>query len=93
MTRSTPARSGSEAERNSVKDWFDKTIQSRLDRQGQGHILVVMQRLHEDDLSAGHLLQKESGWKLILFPIRDAGPEHHIRLDAVGPTNGTRGKT
>ncbi len=68
---------GSEAERTAVKDWFDKSIQSRLDRQGQGHILVVMQRLHEDDLS-GHLLQKDSGWQLLLFPIRNTGPERRI---------------
>lgn len=70
---------GSEAERIAVKEWFDKSIQSRLDRQGQGHILVVMQRLHEDDLS-GHLLQKESGWQLFLFPIRNTGPERRVAI-------------
>jgi predicted phage terminase large subunit-like protein len=73
------SETGSEAERTAVKDWFDKSIQGRLDRQGEGHILVVMQRLHEDDLS-GHLLQKESGWRLIRIPIRNTGPKRHIAI-------------
>jgi hypothetical protein len=67
-----------------VKAWFDTAIQNRLDRQGEGHILLVMQRLHEDDL-AGHLLRKESGWKQVLFPIHNTGPD---RVIAVG-----RGRT
>jgi predicted phage terminase large subunit-like protein len=69
----------SEAERNRVKEWFDKVVQSRLDRQGEDHILVVMQRLHEDDLT-GHLLAKDSGWKHVCLPIRNTGPDRLVPL-------------
>ena len=69
----------SEAERNRVKDWFDKVVQSRLDRQQEDHILVVMQRLHEDDLT-GHLLAKESGWKQICYPVRNIGADRLIPI-------------
>ena len=69
----------SEAERNRVKDWFDKVVQSRLDRQQEDHILLVMQRLHEDDLT-GHLLEKESGWKHLSLPIRNGGQARLVPL-------------
>lgn len=69
----------SEAERNRVKEWFDKVVQSRLDRQAEDHILVVMQRLHEDDLT-GHLLAKESDWRNICFPVRNIGPDRVIPI-------------
>lgn len=69
----------SEAERCRVKDWFDNVVQSRLDRQHEDHILVVMQRLHEDDLT-GHLLEKDSGWKQTCYPVRNIGPDRLVPL-------------
>ena len=78
----------SESERNRSKDWFDKVVQSRLDRQHEDHILVVMQRLHEDDLT-GHLLAKESGWAQLCFPIRNTGEDRLIPLGTwQGPSLG-----
>jgi hypothetical protein len=52
-----PADGESEAERRRVNDWYDTTLFSRLDDKGAGAVVVVMQRLHEDDLT-GHLLAK-----------------------------------
>lgn len=63
----TAAQAMSEPERTSANTWFDRTVSSR----GVAHgvtILVVMQRLHEDDL-AGHLL-KRGGFKRVCFPMR-----------------------
>ena len=44
-------------ELQNVKDFYDRTLYSRLNEKGTGRIIIVMQRLHEDDL-VGHLLQK-----------------------------------
>lgn len=45
----------SDKARTQVKNWFQGTLSSRLDDKKAGQIIVVMQRLHPDDLS-GHLL-------------------------------------
>ena len=58
----------SEKARNQVKNWFSGTLVSRLDDKRSGQIILVMQRLHPDDLS-GHLLET-GGW-------------HHLNLPAV----------
>ncbi len=52
-----PEEALSEAHRNAVGQWFDTTLLSRLDSKKEGAVLLVMQRLHEDDL-AGRLLEK-----------------------------------
>lgn len=49
-----------------VNAWFDHTFASRLDDKGRGVIVLVMQRLHEDDLS-GYLLRK-GGWEHLCLP-------------------------
>ncbi|MFZ5679234.1 MAG: phage terminase large subunit [Pseudomonadota bacterium] len=57
----------SEKERQNVNENFDTMIASRLDDQIRGAMIVVGQRMHEDDLS-GSLLQK-SGWKHVCLPL------------------------
>lgn len=57
----------SEAFRNTANQWFDQTFSTRLDDKKKGCIIVVMQRLHEDDLT-GHLLAKE-GWEHLKIPL------------------------
>jgi hypothetical protein len=56
-----PEETLSEAHRNSAGQWFDTTLLSRLDSKSEGAVVMVMQRLHEDDL-AGRLLEK-GGWE------------------------------
>jgi predicted phage terminase large subunit-like protein len=51
-----------------VIDWYAGTLVSRLNDKDKGAIVVIMQRLHEDDLS-GHLLG-QAGW-------------HHLDLPAI----------
>lgn len=55
----------SQATRDSVKRWFDETLLTRLDDRRSDAIILVMQRLHVDDL-AGHVLAKDAstrgGW-------------------------------
>jgi predicted phage terminase large subunit-like protein len=58
-----PEEALSEAHRNSAGRWFDTTLLSRLDSKSEGAVVMVMQRLHEDDL-AGRLLEK-GGWEVL----------------------------
>ena len=54
--------------REKVNDWYTNTLYSRLNNKNTGRILVVMQRLHEMDLT-GYLLSKSLGFKQIRIPI------------------------
>jgi predicted phage terminase large subunit-like protein len=56
----------SEITRARVKSWFDETLLSRLDNKTEDAIVLVMQRLHVDDL-AGHVLEK-GGWVHLNLP-------------------------
>ena len=52
--------------RVSVNQWYDNTLFSRLNDKNTGCIIIIMQRLHEDDL-VGHVLTQE-GWEVVSFP-------------------------
>jgi predicted phage terminase large subunit-like protein len=54
--------------RSAVNDWYRSTLVSRLNNKAEGAIVIVMQRLHSDDL-VGHLL-KTSGedWTVLNLP-------------------------
>jgi len=76
------SEAASEATRTRVKSWFDETLLSRLDNKTEDAIVLVMQRLHVDDL-AGHVLEK-GGWVHLNLPaIAEAedrvmiGPNRH----------------
>jgi predicted phage terminase large subunit-like protein len=56
----------SEVARKRVIDWYAGTLVSRLNDKEKGPIVVVMQRLHEDDL-AGRLLE-QGGWEHLSLP-------------------------
>jgi len=56
-----------ESERKNVNLTFDQNIYQRLNDKHDGAIIIVMQRLHENDL-CGHILQKSSDWHHINLP-------------------------
>ena len=56
----------SEAERRKVKEFYDSTLYTRLNDKQRGAIVLVMQRLHEDDL-VGHVLGHED-WTHVAIP-------------------------
>ena len=56
----------SETVREDVKDWYAHALLSRLDNKAHDSIVLVMQRLHVDDL-AGHLLQ-HGDWTCVNLP-------------------------
>ena len=71
-----PDEALSETQRNAVNNWYDHTLVSRLNDKRTGCIIIIMQRLHEDDL-IGHVLDAEP-WKLIRFPAIAEEDETHV---------------
>src|SRR6516165_9720025 len=66
-----------DAQRQAANEWFSHTLYSRLNNKRHGAIVVIMQRLHEDDL-VGHVLTQEP-WEVIRFPaIAEEDEVHEI---------------
>lgn len=57
----------SAAERRRVAETFDNTLYTRLNDKRTGAIVIVMQRLHEDDL-VGHVLGRGGAWEVASIP-------------------------
>ncbi len=62
-----PADALSEARRNTLNQWVSNTLMSRLDNKQTGAIIVVMQRVHMDDLS-GFLSSSSDDWEILSLP-------------------------
>lgn len=62
------ADANSETARTKLNDWFGTTAYSRLNDKATGKILLVMQRLHQDDLT-GHLLDTNAGFSVTKLPV------------------------
>lgn len=58
----------SESGRTKLNEWYGSTLYSRLNDKATGKILLVMQRLHQDDLS-GHLLDSGNLFRVIKLPV------------------------
>src|SRR5437660_1834498 len=72
-----PDEALSTAQRNGTNAWYDHTLYSRLNDKRYGAIVIIMQRLHEDDL-VGHVLAQEP-WEVVRFPaIAEADELHEI---------------
>lgn len=80
----------SKLRRQEIQQWYSNTLLSRLDDKANDAIVVVMQRLHVDDL-AGYLLQ-QGGWEVLELPaiaveeqeiILPNGRVHHRLIDEV----------
>lgn len=88
----------SEAARRRVTAFFSEALLSRLNDKGGGAIVVVMQRLHQDDL-AGHLLD-QGGWQQCnlpaiaiepgSFPLIDGSIHHRSEGDLLQPVREDR---
>lgn len=71
----------SAAERRKVKEFYDNTLYTRLNDKARGAIVIVMQRLHEDDL-VGHVTAKET-WEISAIPA--IAPEDQTYQTGHGP--------
>ena len=63
----------SDVQREEVIDWLDGTISSRFNDPSTGALVLVMQRLHEDD-ATGHLLE-QGGYEHLCLPA-EYEPDH-----------------
>lgn len=61
-----PDEALSETRRKSVNEWYDHSLLSRLNDKANGCIIIIMQRLHQDDL-VGHVLEQEP-WEILSLP-------------------------
>ena len=57
----------SEARRNAANEWFKNTLLSRLDDKRTGAIIIVMQRVHMDDLT-GFVTSQSDEWEVLNLP-------------------------
>ena len=73
-----PETAMSDTGRRSVIEWLRGTVMSRSDDKLTERMLVIMQRLHEEDL-AGYLLD-QGGWETVILPaIAIEAETHHYR--------------
>lgn len=61
-----PSDALSDTRRNAANQWFDNTLYSRLDNKSKDVIIVVMQRVHPDDLIAH--IQEKGEWVQVNLP-------------------------
>ena len=68
----------SDAMRDTTKNWFEQAVPTRLNRPDRSAIVVIMQRLHEEDVS-GLIIEKRLGYDHIMLPME-------YDPDRAGPT-------
>ncbi|MGN0489347.1 MAG: phage terminase large subunit [Ruminococcus sp.] len=62
-----PLMANSETERQNSIDFFKNTLQTRLNDPKTGAFIVIMQRLHENDLT-GYILSQDLGYTHLCLP-------------------------
>lgn len=80
----------SEAMREAALEWFDGVWSTRLNNPKTDAAVVVMQRLHEKDIS-GHILEDLKGWEHICIPAEWDGTPRRTSLGEYDPRN-TKGE-
>ena len=74
----------SDAMREAALEWFDASWSTRLNNPKTDAMVVVMQRLHELDVS-GHILNDLSGWEHICIPAEWDGVKRKTFLGPYDP--------
>jgi predicted phage terminase large subunit-like protein len=66
------SKSDSKAERDKVNNAYDTAISSRASDPNTCKKVIIMQRLHEEDL-CGHVMEKEEQWEQLILPAEYEG--------------------
>ncbi|MDG1287016.1 MAG: phage terminase large subunit [Rickettsiales bacterium] len=77
-----PLNAESKVARDKVNRWFEHTFSSRLNDKRHGAIVLVMQRVHEEDLTG--YLRKKGGWEVLELPALAPQTQfynHHLRRE------------
>ena len=78
-----PKKAISDAERESANRYFDETLTTRLNNPEIGIFIIIMQRLHVDDLT-GHLLKKSPDkYEHICIPAEKTADIKPLELEAL----------
>ena len=65
--------------------WWDEAMSTRLNDQHTGAYVVIMQRLHQEDLT-GHIIRRElSDWTWLMLPM-----EHEVERHCTTMVNGAK---
>ena len=64
----SPKNAASETERDNANEWYKSTLYSRLNEPTKGVRIIIMQRVHEDDLSGYLLYHSPDKHKHICIP-------------------------
>jgi len=75
----SPKNAASETERDNANEWYKSTLYSRLNNPMTGVRIIIMQRVHEDDLSGYLLYNSPDKHKHICIPAElsdDLKPQH-----------------
>src|SRR5712692_5146612 len=83
-----PEEALSKVQRQAANEWFDHTLYSRLNDKQKGAIVLIMHRLHEDDL-VGHVLAQEP-WEVVRIPAIADDDEAQLVDTVWGPEPQTR---
>lgn len=77
-----PADALSETSRRGANEWYFNTLLSRLNSKEHGAIIIVMQRLHLEDL-VGEVTDRES-WEILSLPAVAVDNECHTYTNVFG---------
>jgi len=81
-----PVDAQSQPLRDHLNGWFSNTLMSRLDNKETGSIIIVMQRVHLNDLT-GYLIENSGGWTMLNLAAI-AEEDENIRVGGVcGPVS------
>lgn len=75
----------SDLEREAVLTWWRQTVQSRLNDPNSGAFVIIMQRLHEADLSGYILDTSEADWVHLCLPMCYESERHCVTVPLVLP--------
>jgi predicted phage terminase large subunit-like protein len=78
-----PDEALSDVQRTRVNEWYSNTVITRLNNKKTGCMILIMQRLHEDDLT-GHLLDM-GGWTLLKLPAIAEEDEQYLITPVLRP--------
>ncbi len=77
-----PSDALSAAERRRVNEAYDMSVYTRLNNKITGAIILIMQRLHEDDL-VGHVMARDD-WEVVSIPATAIADERFQLRDSEG---------
>lgn len=80
--------SNSQAERDAVNLVYDTSISMRGNDPKTVRTVLIMQRLHEEDLT-GHILSKSNEWEQLILPAEYDGERFHSSIGFVDPRDET----